>query len=236
MDHRIQCRYGLNLLSSDVQNGRSKTRKLVLLWSIRDSSTPPLLSRGAPACLTPLTGQVEWISNALTNALELAPSSLEIAVRIFVTGRQNATPIPLTMTKNSSYSMTTLGSSTPNTSTSPQSLTEHPSVQITQGRPNIRALLRGEVDNATGRLSVTGMVLSGSRQKIQVLTRWCSLRLGCYCQDVPRCPPSAFQHSVIWRTECRSSCGVFRLCLSFYEFCSTYHDHPSFDPRTRPHP
>ncbi|RPD78371.1 hypothetical protein L226DRAFT_531717 [Lentinus tigrinus ALCF2SS1-7] len=122
---------------SDVQNARSKTRKIVFLWSIRDAK------------------QIEWISKALTNALELAPPSLEISVRIFVTGRQNPLPITQTLTMNSSYSMTTLGSPTPTNDAFPKTITDSPSVQITQGRPDIRKVLRDEVDATVGRLSVT---------------------------------------------------------------------------------
>ncbi|KAI0717230.1 ferric reductase NAD binding domain-containing protein [Cerioporus squamosus] len=127
---------------SDVQNGQSRTRKLVFIWSIRDAK------------------QMEWICKALVNALELAPPSLEIAVRIFVTGGRKPDQVPLMNNNDSdSDSMYSMDGPTPTNAGMPMPPRMLPdffsSVQITPGRPDIPKMLKDEVAGASGRLSVT---------------------------------------------------------------------------------
>ncbi|TFK94331.1 hypothetical protein K466DRAFT_476640 [Polyporus arcularius HHB13444] len=127
-------------VASDVQNGKSQTRKVVFIWSIRDAK------------------QVEWISKALVNALERAPPSLEIAICIFVTGGRKPDQMPL-MNNNDSDFMYTMDGPTPTNADmpmmAPRMLADFTSVQITPGRPDIPKMLKDEVALASGRLSVT---------------------------------------------------------------------------------
>ncbi|KAJ3014290.1 hypothetical protein NUW54_g1341 [Trametes sanguinea] len=58
---------------SDVQNGRSRCQRLLFIWAIRDAS------------------HIDWISKTLGKALELAPSGIEISIRIFVTSGNGMT-------------------------------------------------------------------------------------------------------------------------------------------------
>lgn len=103
---------------------------------------------------------MEWICKALVNALERAPSSLEIAVRIFVTGGRKPDQVPL-MNNNDSDSMYSMDGPTPTSAgmpMPPRMMPEHfSSVEITPGRPDIPKLLKDEVAGASGRLSVTGV-------------------------------------------------------------------------------
>ncbi|KAI0644002.1 iron reductase [Trametes meyenii] len=120
---------------SHVQSGRSKCKKLVFIWSIREAS------------------HIEWISKALTQALELAPNGIEISIRIFITSG-NSIPAPQEREWNEDDSVhssegTAVGRSRPS------SLLNFSAVQVSQGRPDIPALLRDEVEVNTGRLSVT---------------------------------------------------------------------------------
>jgi len=54
-----------------VRDGRSKCRRIVFIWAVRDAS------------------QMEWISRALGDALETAPASLDISVLVHVTARSS---------------------------------------------------------------------------------------------------------------------------------------------------
>ncbi|KAI0644003.1 iron reductase [Trametes meyenii] len=120
---------------SHVQKGKSKCRKLVFVWCIREAS------------------HIEWVSKALTKALELAPANIDLSVRIFVTsgsapalGREGSWN-----EDESSHS----SEGSPVEKTKPSSLFNFPSVQVALGRPNLAAFLQHEVEINTGRLSVT---------------------------------------------------------------------------------
>ncbi|EMD32363.1 hypothetical protein CERSUDRAFT_118730 [Gelatoporia subvermispora B] len=56
-----------------VRDGRSKCRRVVFIWSIRDPS------------------QMEWISTALGDALEAAPPELDVSVMVHITSRPGGT-------------------------------------------------------------------------------------------------------------------------------------------------
>ncbi|TBU43175.1 ferric reductase NAD binding domain-containing protein [Dichomitus squalens] len=123
---------------SHVQNKKSKCRRIVWVWTIREAD------------------HIEWVSKALSKALELAPSDLEISIRIYVTGRSASNETALRQVKSwneddsiHSSEGTTVGKSRP------PSLLNFPAVQVNQGRPDIPALLHDEVDATTGRISVT---------------------------------------------------------------------------------
>ncbi|KAH9855455.1 iron reductase [Lenzites betulinus] len=120
---------------SHVQSGKSKCRKLVFIWSVREAS------------------HIDWIAKALTEALELAPADLEISIRLFVTSGSAPGNAP-ERTWNDDDSVhsdegTAIGKSRPS------SLLNFSSVQVTEGRPDLPALLRDKVEASAGRVSVT---------------------------------------------------------------------------------
>ncbi|KAI0356289.1 hypothetical protein OH77DRAFT_1401246 [Trametes cingulata] len=120
---------------SDVQNGRSKCRKVVFVWSIRDAQ------------------QLEWISKAVSEALEVAAAQLEVFIRIFVTGRG---PLP-SHTESAGCDDASMypESELPTAGAVQRPLHSFPAVRIAQGRPDLGKLLKDEVSTAAGRMSVT---------------------------------------------------------------------------------
>ncbi|KAH9896466.1 iron reductase [Cubamyces lactineus] len=123
---------------SHVQDRKSKCRRLVFVWSIRDAN------------------HIEWVSKTLTKALELAPSDIEISIRIFVTsGKVPELAQTETRSFNEDDSVHSSSDGTAIGKSRPSSLLNFSVVQVSQGRPDLRALLREEVDANTGRLSVT---------------------------------------------------------------------------------
>lgn len=146
---------------SQIRNGKSRCRRIVFVWCIRDASETPF-SNFFPLSYRPLltlfvsAGHMEWISQTLSKALELAPSNVDIAVRIFVTGQSGQIlPREGSWNEDESIHSSSEGAS-PVNKTRPSSLLNFPAVQLAQGRPDLSALLREEVETNTGRLSVTG--------------------------------------------------------------------------------
>ena len=153
---------------------KSRTRKAVFIWSIRDYSK----SAAGRIFQTSVNSlffieQLEWISQSLLNALKLAPPTLEIVVRIFITGGRNADEMPLIEVARDDVPRTSAGNmerplgddddsmysprdvSTP--TNMPRGLKDFPSVRLSQGRPELGSLLKEEVRSADGgKLSVTG--------------------------------------------------------------------------------
>ena len=111
-----------------------------------------------------LIGHIEWIAKALTKALELAPSEIDIAIRIYVTSTPTTGSVDIASSSHTttwkeddsvhSSDETAIGRSRPS------SLLNFSAVQVTQGRPDIPLLLREEVEANTGRMSVTGNVFA----------------------------------------------------------------------------
>ncbi|OJT02648.1 Ferric reductase transmembrane component 3 [Trametes pubescens] len=122
-------------LVSDVQNGKSRCRRVVFIWSIRDPK------------------QLDWISETMGKALELAPEQLDVSVRIFMTGRgrvPDRTPImDGDDASASAYEMM------PPAMEIRRPLLSFAAVQVDQGRPELSKLLKDEVLNTVGRISVT---------------------------------------------------------------------------------
>ena len=107
--------------------------------------------------VTTYSDHIEWVSKTLTKALELAPSDIEISIRIFVTsGKVPELAQTETRSFNEDDSVHSSSDGTAIGKSRPSSLLNFPVVQVSQGRPDLRALLREEVDANTGRLSVTG--------------------------------------------------------------------------------
>ena len=97
------------------------------------------------------------MSKALTKALELAPSDIEIAIRIYVTAPNTDVD---TLRQDKSLGEDDSLHSAEDTAfgrSRPPSLLNFSAVQVTHGRPNLHAILNEEVAASTGRLSVTGV-------------------------------------------------------------------------------
>ncbi|KAH9896468.1 iron reductase [Cubamyces lactineus] len=118
---------------SNVQTGKSKCRKVVFIWAIREAS------------------HMDWVSKTLAKALELAPSELEVFIRISVTARNDQNHV---LALNDNESVHSSEGTDPSKSR-PSSLLNLPAVQVAQGRPDLPALLREEVATNAGRMSVT---------------------------------------------------------------------------------
>lgn len=149
---------------SQVKHGKSRCRKLVFVWCIRDASEyhqNTATRFEIQQWLTVLTraGHMEWISHALSKALELAPSNVEISIRIFVTA-QNAESLAREGSWAEDESIHSSEGASPAAKTKPSSLLSFPAVQLAHGRPDLSSMLREEVEANTGRLSVTGTCLS----------------------------------------------------------------------------
>ncbi|KAI9057704.1 iron reductase [Trametes sanguinea] len=121
---------------SDVQNGRSRCQRLLFIWAIRDAS------------------HIDWISKTLGKALELAPSGIEISIRIFVTSG-NGKALYQTQTAGEDDSVGSISEGTAVGQSRPPSLLDFSAVQVTQGRPDLSSILREEVAVNSGCLSVT---------------------------------------------------------------------------------
>ena len=105
-------------------------------------------------------GHIEWISKALSKALDLAPPDVEIAIRIFVTAKTAALPgaetEPASQQWNEDDSVHSSEGTSQEGKAAAPSLLHYPAVQVAQGRPDLPVILREEVDANRGRMSVTG--------------------------------------------------------------------------------
>lgn len=96
-------------------------------------------------------GHVQWISNALSKALILAPSSLQVDVRIHITGSAQGS-ISQSFDDDSDHSVR--GKEEKDTHLA--SVLDLETVKTAEGRPDIRAMLLEEVESTSGRMSVSG--------------------------------------------------------------------------------
>ncbi|KAI0354098.1 hypothetical protein OH77DRAFT_1522024 [Trametes cingulata] len=129
---------------SDVEKGRSRCRRVVFVWTIREAS------------------HIEWISHTLSKALELAPAEVDISIRIFITSTSptsasgNGPTLKHARSWNEDDSVHSSSNDTAvGKTTTFSSLLSFPAVRVSQGRPDLGALLREEVEVNTGRMSVT---------------------------------------------------------------------------------
>ena len=199
---------------SHVQSGRSRCRRLVWVWSIREP------------------GHIEWVSKALTKALELAPAELEISIRIYVTSKGSRSGSGSGGGNGKEADANALGevrewkdddsvhSSSEGTAVGrsrPPSLLSFDAVQVYEGRPELYALLREEVDATNGRISVTGASCSLDDSRCLQLTGFAlhSVWLARYCAGVPQSAARAALHVAQGRPECRAPRRVVRVCVSF---------------------
>lgn len=88
-----------------------------------------------------------WISDTLLKAIQLAPASLKVDVRIFVTGGSITGSFD-----GESMSSGTESQKKDNIS----DLLAHSAVTLCEGRPDISTILREEAESTSGRMSVSG--------------------------------------------------------------------------------
>ncbi|KAG2095879.1 FAD-binding domain-containing protein, partial [Suillus discolor] len=112
----------LNIIER-VRKGKSSCTRVVFIWSIRGAE------------------YVQWIEEALINAVQLAPPSLAISIRIFITASSsNTKAIPeRTVVRKNSLSLSFLSLR---------------GVRTENGRADLDTLLKEEVDVTSGRMSV----------------------------------------------------------------------------------
>jgi hypothetical protein len=100
-----------------------------------------------------------WISDTLTEALKLAPATLSISIRIFITRSDALSTVRQWDDNSESHE-----SDSEKEKSRPTSLLEDPAVNVTGGfRPDFNTLLQEEADTANGRMSVSGMSLCDKR-------------------------------------------------------------------------
>ncbi|KAG1870842.1 ferric reductase NAD binding domain-containing protein, partial [Suillus subluteus] len=131
----------LNIIER-VRKGKSSCTRVVFIWSIRGAEF------------------VRWIEEALIKAVQLAPPSLTVSIRIFITASSPTTQPNSSREDTSSVSSSTEKKDSPvhviirkhSLSLSFMSLR---GVRMENGRPNIDALLKEEVGVTSGRMSVS---------------------------------------------------------------------------------
>ncbi|KAG1795142.1 ferric reductase NAD binding domain-containing protein [Suillus plorans] len=123
-----------------VRKGKSSCKRVVFIWSIRQA------------------GYVQWIEEALIKAVQLAPPSLTVSIRIFITGSPSTTQsmeevsgLSNPTEKNVTFEQVVTRKS-PLTSSMLLSLR---GVKMESGRSDLDALLKEEVSMASGRMSVS---------------------------------------------------------------------------------
>ncbi|KAG2055254.1 hypothetical protein BDR06DRAFT_934312 [Suillus hirtellus] len=123
-----------------VRKGKSSCKRVVFIWSIRGA------------------GYVQWIEEALIKAIQLAPPSLTISIRIFDTG-----PLSKAQSMEENYSPSTPTEKngipeqvvTRKTSLTSSMLFSLRGVKMESGRSDLDGLLKEEVSIASGSMSVS---------------------------------------------------------------------------------
>jgi predicted ferric reductase len=131
----------LNIIER-VRKGKSSCTRVVFIWSIRGAD------------------YIQWIEEALIKAVQLAPPSLTVSIRIFITAPSSTMQPNPSREDDSSISSSTEKKGSPghtiirkdSLSLSFMSLR---GVKMENRRPNLDALLREEVDATSGRMSVS---------------------------------------------------------------------------------
>ncbi|KAG1796017.1 ferric reductase NAD binding domain-containing protein [Suillus plorans] len=123
-----------------VRKGKSSCKRVVFIWSIRG------------------VGHVQWIEEALIKAVQLAPPSLTVSIRIFDTSSLSKVQ---SMEENCSPSTPTEKNGIPEqvvtrkTSSTSSMLFSLHGVKMESGRSDLDGLLKEEVSMASGSMSVS---------------------------------------------------------------------------------
>ncbi|KAG1804325.1 ferric reductase like transmembrane component-domain-containing protein [Suillus subaureus] len=118
---------------SCVRKGKSSCKRVVFIWSIRGA------------------GCVQWIEEALIKAVQLAPPSLTVSIRIFDTGSPSTSHLSNPTEKNGTPEQVL----TRKVSVSSSMLFSLHGVKMESGRADLDALLKEEVSMASGSMSVS---------------------------------------------------------------------------------
>ncbi|KAF8555031.1 iron reductase [Imleria badia] len=130
-----------------ARKGSSQCRRVVFIWAVRDAS------------------HVQWISDALYRASALTPTWLNVSIRIFAT--RGGIPFSESLVDPEQ---------TPDKEGS-QNWMVPPSVRLENGRPDLKAILHGEVNTASGSMAVTGVYFA----RLSVLGLWLVLTMCLVC-------------------------------------------------------
>jgi predicted ferric reductase len=123
-----------------VRKGKSSCKRVVFIWSIRGAD------------------YVQWIEEALVKAVQLAPSSLTVSIRIFDTGSPS---LSQSMEEDFNLSSPTEKKGTPEQvvtrkgSLTSSMLLSLRGVSMEKGRSDLDALLKEEISMASGSMSVS---------------------------------------------------------------------------------
>ncbi|KAG0696159.1 ferric reductase NAD binding domain-containing protein [Suillus ampliporus] len=123
-----------------VRDGKSSCGRVVFVWSIRNAD------------------HIHWIDKVLIRALRLAPPSLSISIHIHITGEPaTIETLPFSYGPNNDAQPVRDGSRSDiaEFQDGKESILAIESVKLANGRPNLPAMLRDEVEMATGRMSVS---------------------------------------------------------------------------------
>lgn len=124
-----------------VRQGKSSCTRVVFIWSIRGAE------------------YVQWIEETLIKAVQLAPPSLAVSIRIFITASSSTTQSNSSREDNSSIPSPTEKDSPEHVVIRRNSLSlsflSLRGVRMESGRPNLDALLKEEVNRTSGRMSVS---------------------------------------------------------------------------------
>ncbi|KAG2122159.1 FAD-binding domain-containing protein, partial [Suillus cothurnatus] len=132
--------YTLPVFLSVIGHGKSSCKRVVFIWSIRGAD------------------YVQWIEEALVKAVQLAPPSLTVFIRIFDTGSPSMSQ---SMGEDSSLSSPTEKKGTPEQvvtrkgSLTSSMLLSLRVVKMEKGRSDPDALLKEEISMASGSMSVS---------------------------------------------------------------------------------
>ncbi|KAH0828785.1 putative ferric reductase [Lanmaoa asiatica] len=115
----------LNVIEA-ARKGFGRCRRVVFIWAVRDPD------------------HVQWISDALSQANALTPSWLTVSIRIFAT----TAGVPCSDSPSVDSEHMTDKEDSPD-------WVLPPSARLEYGRPDLKSILHGEVNTATGSMSVT---------------------------------------------------------------------------------
>ncbi|KAF7985874.1 hypothetical protein HWV62_43742 [Athelia sp. TMB] len=149
--------YTLPVLLDIVQRAREGTTnctKVVFIWAMRDLSewsfSPPVHQQQT---LIPPSEHLAWVSDTLLKAAQLAPSSLQVEIRIYVTSANGSAS---EMSRSGSRGEDSLnGGSDREKQDDLSKILAHPAVKVAEGRPDLGVLLREEAEATSGRMSVS---------------------------------------------------------------------------------
>lgn len=136
-----------------ANRGEDRCRNVTFVWAIRDICECRLSTVIQIRISHPPTGQIEWISDVLFPISRDVPPTLDVDIRLIITG---------TNKQNGDTSLCDV-ESMPQIKTENKTilkLLDCPFARIQEGRPDLHTLIKNKIARAVGNVSVNGMVLS----------------------------------------------------------------------------